>query len=187
MISSNDLRRGSAIKVDGTVFVCVESQHVKPGKGGAFVRTKLRHFEKNTVIEKTFRAGEKLEPVYIDKRPVQYSYFDGENYVFMDTENYEQIEFPKDQIGEARQYLLEGMDLEIECIDEHPVNPVLPIFMEYQLAECEPGLKGDTVSGATKRAVCQNGLVVQVPLFLKETDTIKVDTRSGEYIERVTG
>jgi len=185
MISSNDLRRGTAIKLDGKLFVVVEAQHVKPGKGPAFMRSKIKNIEKGATVERTFRAGEKLEDVYIDSREAQFSYYDGGNYVFMDLNDYEQVPIPADTMGEDAKYLHEGMEITIDFVDGKPININLPIHVTYELTECQPGLKGDTVSGATKPAVCQNGLRVQVPLFLKQGEKIKVDTRTGEYIERI--
>ena len=187
MISTNDLRRGSAIKLDGSIFVVLEAQHHKPGKGNTVVRTKMKSLEKGAIIERTLRAGEKVEEVYIDRRKMQFSFKEEGSYVFMDLESFDQVHFPADQITDEASFLLENMEVEVEMVEDRPVNLILPIFVTYELTECYPGLRGDTASGGggTKRATCQNGLIVNVPLFAEQGDLVKVDTRTGEYIERV--
>jgi elongation factor P len=158
---------------------------VKPGKGGAFVRTRLKNVETGAVTDKTFRAGEKLEEAVLEHRIMQYLYRDGENYVFMDTQNYEQIPVGPGIIGEDSAYLVENQELSVFTRDGKPITIELPAAVNLQVAKADPWLKGDTTGGATKPVTLESGLVVQVPLFVEEGDVVKVDTRSGDYIERV--
>lgn len=185
MISSNDLRTGVTIEVDGDVYSVVEFLHVKPGKGAAFVRTKLKSVTTGAVIERTFRAGEKLTQARIEHRQMQYLYRDGDNYVFMDTQTYEQMGLPSEQLGDKVKYLKEEMVITIMTYEGRTIGIEIPYFIELEVVETEPGLKGDTASGGSKPAKLETGAVVQVPLFVEVGDTIRVDTRTDTYIERV--
>jgi len=163
----------------------VEFQHVKPGKGGAFVRTKVKNVETGAVLEKTFRAGEKFQEAILEHRKMQFLYREGENYNFMDLENYEQISIPADVIGDATSFLVENQEVSVFVHGGKPITIELPAAVVLRVIKAEPWLKGDTTGAATKPVVCETGLTVQVPLFVNEGDLIKVDTRSGAYIERV--
>ncbi|MEX2447774.1 MAG: elongation factor P [Solirubrobacterales bacterium] len=185
MISTNQFKNGSHIEIDGTVFKIVEFQHVKPGKGGAFVRTKLRKIEDGTVQDKTFRAGEKFRPVHTESRKMQYLYDSGEAAVFMDSRDYEQIEIPTDAVGEAMRWVLPNSEVDVLFVDERPSDVQVPSAIEMKVTQTEPGVKGDTASGGgNKAATLESGVVVQVPLFIEEGETIRVDTDSGKYISR---
>jgi elongation factor P len=185
MISTNQFKNGSHIEIDGTVYKIVEFQHVKPGKGGAFVRTKLRKLEDGSVLDKTFRAGEKFRPVHTESRKMQYLYDAGEAAVFMDSRDYEQIEIPSGVVGEAMQWVLPNGEVDVLFVDEQPSDVQVPSAVEMKVTQTEPGVKGDTASGGgSKAATLESGVVVQVPLFIDEGETIRVDTRSGEYISR---
>ena len=183
-LSTNDLKNGMAIDLSDGLFSIVEFQHVKPGKGGAFVRTKLRNLRTKAVIEKTFRADEKVEQAMIDKREMQFLYRDGSDYVFMDNVSYEQMTLDGATLGGAERYLREGDSVVLELYGDEVVEVDLPAAVELLIAETEPGLQGDRVSGARKPATTETGLVVQVPLFVNPGDRIKVDTRSGDYLTR---
>lgn len=185
MISSNDLRTGVTIEVDGDVYSVVEFLHVKPGKGAAFVRTKLKSLTTGAVIERTFRAGEKLTQARIEHRQMQYLYRDGDNYVFMDTETYEQMSLPSEQLGDKVKYLKEEMVITVLFYEGRTIGIEIPYFIELKVVETEPGLRGDTASGGSKPAKLETGAVVQVPLFVEVGDTIRIDTRTDTYIERV--
>ncbi|MGD0943342.1 MAG: elongation factor P [Acidimicrobiales bacterium] len=182
--STNDLRNGMTLDLPEGLFTVVEFQHVKPGKGGAFVRTKLRNARTKAVIERTFRAGEQVEQAVIDKREMQYLYRDGPDYVFMDNVSYEQIHVSGSSLAEAASYLKEGDSAVMQMYDSEIVGVDLPAAVELTVAETEPGLQGDRVSGARKAATLETGLVVQVPLFVNPGERIKVDTRTGEYLTR---
>ncbi len=185
MISTNQFKNGSHIEIDGKIFRIVEFQHVKPGKGGAFVRTKLRKIEDGTVQDKTFRAGEKFRPVRTESRKMQYLYDSGEAAVFMDTRDYEQIEIPRDLVGETMQWLLPNAEVDVLFVDERPSDVQVPSAIEMKVTQTEPGVKGDTASGGgNKSATLESGVVVQVPLFIEEGEIVRVDTRSGEYVSR---
>lgn len=184
MISTNDFRTGLTIELDGEVYTVVDFLHVKPGKGAAFVRSKLKNVKTGATIEKTFRAGEKVSRAHLDKREMQYLYRSGEQFTFMDTENYEQISFSEEQLGEAVKFLKESMLISVLVHNGNTIGIELPNFVELAVEKTDPGVRGDTVSGATKRAVLETGAEVQVPLFVEEGDVIKIDTRTGEYIER---
>jgi elongation factor P len=185
VISTNQFKNGSHIEIDGKIFRIIEFQHVKPGKGGAFVRTKLRKIEDGTVQDKTFRAGEKFRPVRTESRKMQYLYDSGEAAVFMDNRDYEQIEISRDLVGEAMQWLLPNADVDVLFVDERPSDVQVPSAIEMKVTQTEPGVKGDTASGGgNKSATLESGVVVQVPLFIEEGEIIRVDTRSGEYVSR---
>ena len=183
-VSTNDLKNGMSLNLPEGLFSVVEFQHVKPGKGGAFVRTKLKNVRSGAVIERTYRADEKLEQAIIDKRDMQFLYRDGTDYVFMDTTSYEQLQVPPDALGDAPNYLKEGDAANVQMYNAEIVGVELPAAVELTVTETEPGMQGDRVSGARKPATLQTGHVVQVPLFVNIGDVIKVDTRSGEYLTR---
>ena len=185
MISTNQFRNGNHIDADGTIFKILEFQHVKPGKGGAFVRTKLRRASDGAVIDRTFRAGEKFRPVRTETRRMQFLYKDGADGHFMDSESYEQLTIPVASLGDAMQWMKESDEAEILYIDDQPADIQLPSALELAVAETEPGVRGDTASGGgTKPAVLETGAKVQVPLFVNIGDVVRVDTRSGEYVSR---
>ncbi|MFW6021902.1 MAG: elongation factor P [Halanaerobiaceae bacterium] len=185
MISTNEFNTGLTIEMDGKVYEILEYQHSKMGRGGALVKTKLRDIENGGIIEKTFRGGEKVARARIDQREKQYLYRDNEDYIFMDMETYEQISLDIEQLGHKVNYLKENMVLEVTMYEGRPIGVELPIFVELAVAETQPGIRGNTVSGGSKPATLETGAVVQVPLFIDIGDIIKVDTRTGEYIERV--
>jgi len=184
-VSTNDLKNGMTLDLPDGLFSVVEFQHVKPGKGGAFVRTKLKNVRTGAVIERTYRADEKLEQAIVDKREMQYLYRDGEHYVFMDTGDYEQMHVDASALGTAARFLKEGDSAILQMYKSEIVGVDLPAAVELSVAETEPGVQGDRVSGARKPATLETGLIVQVPLFVNTGDRIKVDTRSGDYITRV--
>ncbi len=185
MATSNDFRRGMVIKYNNDLFTIIEFMHVKPGKGGAFVRSKLKSLTKGSVLPVTFRAGEKVEEVRVDKKPVQYLYHDGENYVFMDNENYEQYMLTEKDVGDSMVFVKEGADLEISFHEDRPISVEPGIFAELVVTQTDPGIKGDTATNVTKAATLEAGAVVQVPLFINEGDKLKIDIRTGQYVERV--
>jgi elongation factor P len=183
-VSTNDFKNGMTLDLDGTLFQVVEFQHVKPGKGGAFVRTKLRNVRTGAVIERTFNAGVKVGLAIVDRREMQYLYPDGDDLVFMDLETYEQLHVPSDVVGGGARYLVEGSTAQVATHGGVPISVELPASLVLAVKATDPGVKGDRVSGAMKPATLETGLVVQVPLFVEEGERIKVDTRSGAYIER---
>jgi elongation factor P len=185
VISTNQFKNGSHIEIDGSVFKILEFQHVKPGKGGAFVRTKLRKLGDGSVQDKTFRAGEKFRPVRTESRKMQYLYDSGEAAVFMDSQDYEQIEIPSDVVGEAMQWVLPNAEVDILFVDEQPSDVQVDSAIEMKVVQTDPGVKGDTASGGgNKPATLESGVVVQVPLFIDEGETIRVDTGTAKYISR---
>jgi len=184
VISVNDLRKGLTIQVDGEIYSVVDFLHVKPGKGAAFVRTTLRNVRTGQTIERTFRAGERVDRAHIETREMQYLYNTGDEYTFMDTETYEQVTLTKDQLGDAHYYLKENMNILIQFFEGQAIGVELPTAVELQVVHTEPGFKGDTATGATKPATLETGLVVQVPLFVNVGDMVKIDTRTGEYLSR---
>jgi elongation factor P len=180
-----DFRNGMTVQMDGALFTITYFQHVKPGKGGAFVRTKLKNVLTGAVIERTFRAGEKVDEVRLEHRPVQYSYTDGQLYYFMDQESFEMIPLSEGVIGaDQLRYLKENMECEGLVHNEKIISVELPFFVELAIAETDPGVRGDTAQGGTKPAKLETGAVVQVPLFLEEGEVIRVDRREHKYIER---
>jgi len=183
-VSTNDLRNGMTLNLPEGLFNVIEFQHVKPGKGGAFVRTKLKNQRTGAVIERTYRADEKLEQAIIDKREMQFLYRDGGEYVFMDTSSYDQLQVETGLLGDANNYLKEGDDAVLEFFGDEIVGVELPAAVELTIAETEPGLQGDRVSGARKPATLETGLVIQVPLFVNPGEKVRVDTRTGEYLTR---
>jgi elongation factor P len=183
-VSTNDIKNGMTLEIEGNLFTIVEFQHVKPGKGGAFVRTKLKNARTGAVVDRTFRADEKVEQAVIDKREMQYLYRDGEDYVFMDSTTYDQLHVSEVQLGNAAQYVKEGDSAVLQLYGTEIVGVDLPASVELTVTATEPGVQGDRVSGARKLATLETGLVVQVPLFVEQGERIKVDTRTGEYITR---
>jgi elongation factor P len=183
-ISTNDLKNGMALNLPEGLMTVVEFQHVKPGKGGAFVRTKLKNFRTGAVVEKTFRADEKVGHAVIDRREMQYLYRDGSDFVFMDSESYDQLHVASSSLGDAVKYLKEGDTAVLPTYDSEVLGVDLPASVELAVTETEPGIQGDRVSGARKPATLETGVVVQVPLFVEVGDTLKVDTRTGEYLTR---
>ena len=185
MISTNQFRNGTHIDVDGTIYKILEFQHVKPGKGGAFVRTKLRRASDGAVIDRTFRAGEKFRPVRTETRRMQYLYQDGSDAHFMDTETYEQLTIPAKALAEPLRWMKEAQEFELLYIDDQPSDVQLPSATDLAVTETDPGLRGDTASGGgTKPALLETGAKVQVPLFIDVGDVVRVDTRSGQYVSR---
>ncbi len=183
-ITTNDLKNGMHLDIENNLFQVTDFQHVKPGKGHAFVRTTLRNARTGANVERTFRAGEKVERAMIDKREMNFLYRDGEDYVFMDNENFDQMNVPPSSLGDAVHYLLESNNAVLQMYGTEIVGVDLPASVELEIAETEPGVQGDRVSGATKPATLVTGLVVQVPLFVNPGESIKVDTRSGDYLSR---
>lgn len=185
MISTNQFKNGTHIEVDGVIFRIVDFQHVKPGKGGAFVRSKLRRLSDGSVIDKTFRAGEKFRPVRTESRKMQYLYDSGETAVFMDTSDYEQIEIERSSAGEAMRWVLANDEVDVLFVDERPSEVQVASAIEMAVSATDPGLRGDTASGGgTKPATLESGVIVQVPLFIEEGERVRVDTRTGEYVSR---
>jgi elongation factor P len=185
MISTNQFRNGNHIDVDGTIFKILEFQHVKPGKGGAFVRTKLRRASDGNVIDRTFRAGEKFRSVRTEVRRMQFLYRDGTDAHFMDTESYEQLTIPEGTLAESLRWMKDSDEVELLYIDDEPADVQLPSALDLKVAETEPGVRGDTASGGgTKPAVLETGARISVPLFVNVGDAVRVDTRSGEYMSR---
>jgi elongation factor P len=183
-VSTNQFKNGMHIGIDGTVWRIVEFQHVKPGKGGAFVRTKLKALESGKVVDRTFRAGESFARIITTTTDMQYLYADGTNVVLMNTDTYEQVELPQDSLADELRYLREGDVVQLLTVDGRPTSVQLPAAVELQVTQTEPGVKGDTVSNVTKPATLETGTVVQVPLFVNEGDRVKVDTRDGRYLSR---
>lgn len=185
MISVNDFKTGVTVELDGMVFQVVEFQHVKPGKGAAFVRAKLKNVKSGGVVEKTFRGGEKIHRAHLDKRGMQYLYMDGDGYVFMDNDNYEQITISPNDMGDGVKWLIENMNIQVLMYQNEIMGIELPNFVELLVVDTEPGVKGDTATGASKAAKLESGASVQVPLFVNTGDRLRIDTRTGEYMERV--
>ncbi len=184
VISSNDFRNGVTIELDGQVFSVIEFQHVKPGKGSAFVRTKLRNVKTGAVVERTFNAGEKLPRAHVERREMQYLYASGDEYSFMDTETFEQVSLTAAELGDALHFLKENMTIALLQFQGITIGVDVPNSVELKVVETDPGLRGDTATGGTKPAKLETGYVVRVPLFIENGDTLIVDTRSGEYLSR---
>ncbi|MFH1060377.1 MAG: elongation factor P [Pseudomonadota bacterium] len=184
MYSTAEFRRGLRVEIDGKPYVIVEFQHVKPGKGGAFVRTKLKNLETGQVLEQTFRSGAKVGIPDLEQRFMQYLYQEGEQYVFMDTQTYDQVYILGEYLGDAVNYLMVNLELTVMYYKGRPIGVELPTSVVLEVTATEPGMKGDTATGATKPATLETGYVVQVPLFIQEGDKLKIDTRTGEYMER---
>ncbi|HYB23896.1 MAG TPA: elongation factor P [Solirubrobacteraceae bacterium] len=185
MLGTNQFKNGNHIEVDGTVYKILEFQHVKPGKGGAFVRTKLRRASDGAVIDRTFRAGEKFRAVRTESRTMQFLYADGSDAHFMDSESYEQIAIPESAVKDALRWTVPSSEVDVLFIDEQPADVQLPSAVDLEVSQTDPGLRGDSVSGGgTKPATLETGAVIQVPLFVESGQRIRVDTRSGEYVAR---
>jgi elongation factor P len=185
VISTNQLKNGTHIDVEGTVFKVVEFQHVKPGKGGAFVRTKLKRVQDGAVIDRTFRAGEKFRQIRTETRRMQYLYSDGTDAHFMDSESFEQLAIPEEHVAESLRWVVENQEVELLYVDERPAGVQVPSAVELAVTETEPGVRGDTVSGGgDKPATLESGVAVRVPLFVNVGDRVRVDTRSGDYVSR---
>ena len=185
MISAGDFKNGVTIEVDGGLYIITDFQHVKPGKGAAFVRSTLKNLETGVVVEKTFRPSEKMPRAHIDRRELQYLYSDGSLYHFMDTETYEQLEMNKSDIGDSLRFVKENDMVKVLVHNGRIFGIEPPMFAELAITETEPGFKGDTAQGATKPATVETGATVKVPLFVSAGDVIKIDTRTGEYLGRV--
>jgi len=186
MATSNDLKNGMVLSMDNQLWTVIEFQHVKPGKGPAFVRTKLKNVISGKVIDRTLNAGVKIETANVDKREMQYLYSDGEGYVFMDTQDYDQITLSNALVGDAANYLLENQQAIVAIHEGNPIYVELPASVVLEITFTEPGLQGDRSSGGTKPATVETGLQIQVPLFVEQGTKVKVDTRTGEYLGRVT-
>ena len=184
MATTNDLKNGMTLNLDGQLWNVIEFQHVKPGKGGAFVRTKMRSVLSGKVVEKTFNAGVKVEVASVEKRNMQYLYRDGEDFMFMDSTNYDQISISKQTVGDAVDYLLENADAVVAMHEGNPLFIELPASVELKITYTEPGLQGDRSSGGTKPTTVETGITVQVPLFIKQDEVVLVDTRTGAYLGR---
>jgi elongation factor P len=184
MIDTSDFRNGIAVILDGTLYQIIEFQHIKPGKGGAFVRTKLKNMRTKAVLDRTFRSGEKVEDAYVHGKKIQYTYKSGSNYFFMDSQDYEEVSVPENVLGENKKFIKEGLEINSLWHKDQIVDITLPPAVVFKIEHTEPGIKGDTAKAAFKPATIETGAVVQVPLFVNPGDSIRVDTRTGEYLER---
>jgi len=187
MATTNDLKNGMVLRIEGNLWQVLEFQHVKPGKGPAFVRTKLKNVETNKIVDKTFNAGTKVETANVDRRTMQYLYHDGSSYVFMDTGTYDQLEIPDDIVGGASNFLLENMEAVVATNDGRVLFIEMPPAVELTITFTEPGLAGDSATGRTKPATLETGHQIQVPLFINQGEKVKVDTRDSSYLGRVKG
>lgn len=185
MATSNDLKNGLVLNIDGQLWTVIEFQHVKPGKGPAFVRTKLKNVLSGKVVDKTFNAGVKVETANVDKRDMTYLYSDGAGFIFMDKDNYDQVTLGAEVVGDATNYLLENQDAVVAMYEGNPIYVELPASVILEVTYTEPGLQGDRSSGGTKPATVETGLQIQVPLFLEQGTKVKIDTRTGDYLGRV--
>lgn len=185
MATTNDIKNGAVLNLDGQLWSVIEFQHVKPGKGGAFVRTKLKNVLSGKVVDKTFNAGTKIEFANVDRRDMQYLYQDGEDYVFMDMSTYDQIMIPAAVVGDAAHFMLENQEVMVALHDEQPLYVELPASVELMITYTEPGLQGDRSSAGTKSATLETGFEIQVPLFVNNDTKVKVDTRTGDYLGRI--
>lgn len=185
MISAGDFKNGVTVEIDGNIYQILEFQHVKPGKGAAFVRTKLKNIISGGVVEKTFRPTEKFPKAHIDRKDMQYLYRDGDLFNFMDVETYDQIALNEDVVGDSLKFVKENEVVKICSHNGNVFSVEPPLFVELAITETEPGFKGDTAQGATKPATVETGVIVMVPLFVEQGDVLKIDTRSGEYLSRV--
>jgi elongation factor P len=183
--TSNDIKNGTVLRIDGQLWTIIEFQHVKPGKGGAFVRTKMKNVLSGKVVDKTFNAGVKVETANVDRRDFQYLYMDGADYVFMDNDTFDQITVPAETVGDAKNYMLEGQNVMVASNDGTPLYVELPTSVVLEITYTEPGLQGDRSTGGTKPATLETGAQIQVPLFLEQGTRVKVDTRTGDYLGRV--
>jgi len=185
MISTSEIKNGLTIKIDGELFQVIEFQHVKPGKGGAFVKTKLRSFSTGNVLPRTFRSGEKLEDAFIEYKKLQFSYAAGDDYHFMEDKTFEQFQISAEQLGDVTHYLKENMIVNASFYEDKLMSVEAPMFVELKVTEAEPGMKGDTAKSGTKSVKLETGYAIQVPLFIEVGNVLKIDTRTGDYVERV--
>lgn len=185
MVTAGDLKTGQVIRMDGELFYVLDYQHVKPGKGGAYLKTKLKNMRSGAIIDKSLRAGEKIDKVYLDRKKIEYLYSEGELFYFLDHTNYEQILLTPEQVGGTRKLLKENEVCTALVYESEVLSIELPVFVELKVAGTDPGLRGDTASGGTKRARLETGVDIQVPLFIDNGDTVRIDTRNNEYVERV--
>ncbi len=185
MYSTTNFRRGLKIEIDGEPFIILEFQHVKPGKGGAFVRTRIKSLVTGNVLDKTYKSGDKVDKPDMDEKEMQYLYAEGDNFHFMDNTSYEQVFITREQLGGADGFLQENLTVSVLFHNGNPLVVELPNFVELKVVETDPGVKGDTASGGSKPATLETSTVIQVPLFINEGERIRVDTRTGEYVERV--
>lgn len=185
MFSVNDFRTGITIELEGNLFTVVDFQHVKPGKGAAFVRSRLKNVKTGYTIEKTFRGGEKVMRAVVERRPMQFLYKSDEDYTFMDNENFEQITLLQEFIGDGTKWLKDSTEVSVLLHDDKPIGIDLPNFVDLKVITTEPGFKGDTATGASKPATLETGAVINVPLFINEGDVLQIDTRTGDYLKRV--
>lgn len=184
MITTSDFKTGLTIEWDGGLYQIIEFQHVKPGKGAAFVRTKLRNKRTGAVVERTFRTTEKVEKAHIERLEMQYLYMDGEFYVFMNTETYDQVHLTAENLGDGLKFIKDNMNIHVQFYKDEPIGIELPTTVILAVAETEPGVKGDTANNVTKAATLETGALVQVPLFVNEGDELVIDTRTGDYVSR---
>lgn len=184
MISTNDFRNGVTVEIDGNAWQVVEFQHVKPGKGAAFVRAKMRNLQTGATVERTFNAGEKMPKAHVEKRSMEFLYQDGDEYHVMDMESFEQTSLTKEQLGNASNFLKENMQVSVLSFQGTIFNVELPMSVELEVVATDPGIKGDTATGGSKPATLETGYIVKVPLFINVGDVLRIDTRSGDYIER---
>jgi elongation factor P len=185
MISVNDFKTGITIELEGDLWQVIEFQHVKPGKGAAFVRTKIKNLRKETTVDKTFRGGEKVMRAIVERKPYQYLYAEGDDFVFMNNSSYEQVNVPGTAIGDGLKWLKDSMEVNISFHGDAILGVEMPNFVELKVTQTDPGLKGDTAQGGSKPATVETGAVITVPLFVEEGDILQIDTRSGEYLRRV--
>jgi len=182
---SSDLRKGLKIIIDGQPYIITDFQFSKPGKGQALYRCKLKNMITGYTMDRTYRSGDKFEPANLEERKMQYLYNDGEGYHFMDTKTYDQITLTEENVGDAKNFLQDNMEVDVLFFNETPISINLPNFVQLKVTKADPGVKGDTATGATKPATLETGYTIQVPLFIEEGDTLKIDTRTGQYVERV--
>ena len=185
MYETSEFRKGLKIEIDGNPYIMIDCQFVKPGKGQAFTRTRIKNLATGAVLDRTFRSGERVDKPQLDEMPMQFMYAVGDSYHFMNNQTYEQVEVPREQLGDSWQWLVENMDVTVLFHNGIAISVDVPIFVELHITECEPGVKGDTRSNATKPAVLSTGAKIQVPLFVENGEWIRVDTRTGSYVERV--
>ena len=185
MYGTNEFRKGLKVELDGEPYEMVDCQFVKPGKGKAFTRTKLKHMVNGAVIDRTYKSGEKVDKAQLTEQPMQYLYESDGEFHFMNTSDYEQVTIPKDSLGDQTRWLHENLEVNVLIHNGRPISVELPNFVELEVAECDPSVKGDTKSNATKRGVLSTGAVVQLPMFIDQGERLKIDTRTGEYVERV--
>ena len=185
MYQSSEFRKGIRVDIDGTPFIMIDCQFVKPGKGQAFTRCKLRNLLNGNVLERTLKIVESLKKADVSDENMQFLYQQGADYVFMNTKTFDQLEMDADQLGDAKNYIVENMEVQVQIWSGKPISVEVPNFVELEITQCDPGVRGDTVSGATKPATMSTGYVVQVPLFVEEGEKIRIDTRNGQYMERV--